>query len=62
MQRQIPEIVAARQQDIDGAELHLLAKMQCIEVGDATTPRITASPSRTKRACRILRAASTIQG
>jgi hypothetical protein len=57
----LPEIVAAFHQDVEGAELDLLivlAGVQRVEVGNA----VTASPSSTKRFCRILLAASTIQG
>jgi hypothetical protein len=43
--------VASHGQHIEGIELHfivVLARMQRIEIGDPSTPKITASPSITK--------------
>jgi hypothetical protein len=65
MQRQLAEIVAALDEDVESTELDLvivLAGMQRVEIGDAIAPSTTASPSSTKRFCRTLRAASTIHG
>jgi hypothetical protein len=64
VERKLPEIVAAFHEDVEGAELNLvivLPGVKRVEVGNPSTPRITASPSSTKRFWRIMRAASTIQ-
>jgi hypothetical protein len=49
MQRELPEIVAAFNQDVEGAELHLLimlARMQGIK-GDPFSPRVAPSGTMT---------------
>jgi hypothetical protein len=55
VQRELAEIAIALDEDVQGAELDLLVCLpmwRALKSETPSTPRITTSPSRTKRFCR----------
>jgi hypothetical protein len=55
VQRQFPQILAIKRQDIEGMELDLVVmfpRVQPVEIGVPSTPSSTASPSMTNEVCR----------
>jgi len=65
VQGKLPQIVAIQGKDVEGVELDLIVVLPAVEPVESeipSTPRSTASPSRTNCLVRMRRAASTISG